>query len=79
MMRTPLGIGVAAVAIGFWAIPAPAYAYIDPGIGSLIFQSLLAGLVTVAALWGGLRAKLAALFARRSDPEERGESDARPR
>ncbi len=51
-------------AIGFCLIAEPAYAYIDPGMGSLIFQSALAGFVTIAAMWAGLKDKIRTIFSR---------------
>jgi hypothetical protein len=48
---------------------APAYAYLDPGSGSIILQSLLAGIATAAALvslsWQRLKAFLLSLFSTR--------------
>lgn len=46
-------------------LPQPAHAYIDPGIGSLIFQSLVAGFVAVAAAWAGFKMKIQDFFERR--------------
>lgn len=43
-------------------IPQPAFAYIDPGLGSLIFQGAVAAFVTVAAAWAGLKMKVLAFF-----------------
>ena len=47
---------------------APAYAYLDPGSGSIILQGLLAGIATAAALvsmsWQRLKAFFLSLFSR---------------
>jgi len=43
-------------------LPATAHAYIDPGTGSLLFQSLLAVLFGVGAAFGRLRAWVAKFF-----------------
>ncbi len=43
-------------------IPQPAFAYIDPGLGSLIFQGAIAAFVTIAAAWAGLKMKILAFF-----------------
>jgi hypothetical protein len=43
-------------------IPEPAFAYIDPGLGSLIFQGAIAAFVTIAAAWAGLKMKILAFF-----------------
>jgi hypothetical protein len=60
----------------------PAYAYLDPGTGSILLQALLAGLAvgsaTVAAFWTRIRQ----LFARRprtdQPPADDDHDDARP-
>ena len=38
--------------------PQPAHAYIDPGIGSLLFQSAVAGFIAVGAAWAGFKMKI---------------------
>jgi|APFEC2959095171_1045051.scaffolds.fasta_scaffold43997_1 hypothetical protein len=45
-------------------IPEPAFAYIDPGLGSLIFQGVVAAFVTVAAAWAGFKTKILSFFAK---------------
>lgn len=47
--------------------PQPAYAYIDPGLGSLLFQSVVAGFLAVAAAWAGFKLKIMSLFSRHKD------------
>lgn len=48
--------------------PPPAYAYLDPGAGSLVVQLLVAGLLGAALaiklFWRRIRAGVAALFGR---------------
>ena len=39
----------------FLALPASAYAYIDPGTGSILIQGLIAGLAFIAAFWRRIR------------------------
>lgn len=57
-------------------LPQPAYAYLDPGIGSLLFQSAIAGFVAIAGAWAALKLKIADLFGRnRSTPEEQSQRD----
>ncbi len=50
------------------AFPPPAYAYLDPGTGSLIVQLLVAGLLgvalTIKLFWRRIRAGVASLFRR---------------
>ena len=42
--------------------PQPAHAYIDPGIGSLLFQSAVAGFIAIGAAWAGIKMKLLDFF-----------------
>lgn len=51
-------------------VPACAYAYIDPGIGSMLLQGLAAGVITVLLFWKGLWQKIASFF--RSNRDEDG-------
>lgn len=56
--------------LGCTAFAAPAHAYLDPGTGSIILQSILAG---IAVAMGVLRLywyKLKALFTGKSAPAE---------
>ncbi len=64
-----------AVALGalLAVTPQPAYAYIDPGLGSLLFQSAMAGFLAVGAAWVGFKMKIMSFFDRRKD-KERSES-----
>lgn len=55
---------VAVFAVMAAMIPEPAFAYIDPGLGSLIFQGAVAIFVTIAAAWTTLRVKLRQLISR---------------
>lgn len=67
MTRFQYSIFAATAAI-FLIFTGPAYAYIDMGTGSMIFQMLAAGLVgflfTVKMYWVSIKAKVAGLFAR---------------
>lgn len=53
---------------------APAYAYLDPGTGSLLLQGLIAtiaaGAATVSIYWGKVRS----YFAKKKEPDD-GHSD----
>ena len=42
----------------------PLWAYIDPGTGSLVFQMLVAGLLTTGLMFKGLRDRLLTLLSR---------------
>ena len=51
----------------------PAYAYIDPGLGSLLVQSVVAGFLAVGVAWAGFKMKVMSFFERRkngSEPKE---------
>jgi hypothetical protein len=67
------------VMILYLASPSPAYAYLDPGSGSYIFQLLIASLVGLAFLlkvyWGRIRAFFTALFSRGEKVEEKVEEN----
>lgn len=59
---------------------APAYAYLDPGSGSIILQSLLAGIATAAALvsmsWQRLKVFFLSLFSTKKLTDSSSESGA---
>jgi hypothetical protein len=44
------------------AFPGLAYAYIDPGTGSLLLQGLIAALVSVMIFWRNLRMSIVNFF-----------------
>ena len=49
--------------------PQPAHAYIDPGIGSLLFQSAVAGFIAIGAAWAGFKMKILDFFnSRKKEP-----------
>jgi len=45
-------------ALTMLAFPTMAFAYIDPGAGSIILQGLAAAVVAVTAFWGKIGTKL---------------------
>lgn len=55
-------------------IPQPAFAYIDPGIGSLIFQGAIAAFVTIAAAWAALKHKILTFFGKAPTTTNRDEN-----
>ena len=61
--RSLVSAGLFAAIVAVW--PAPAYAYIDPGLGSLLFQAAVAGFLTVSAAWIGFKMKIMSFFDRR--------------
>ncbi len=58
----------------------PAYAYLDPGTGSILLQSLLAGIATAAAVgsmfWQRLKDFFASLFSPRKSTDSSPETAA---
>lgn len=55
-------------------LPAPVYAYLDPGTGSYIFQLIigfvLAGLFAIKAFWKNIKSVFANLFSKEQNDEE---------
>jgi hypothetical protein len=44
--------------------PTAAFAYFDPGTGSLLIQALVGGMAAVVVFWGNVKAYTRALFAK---------------
>jgi len=69
-----------AAAVGIVLIPADAHAYIDPGTGSLIYQTALAILIGVGVyfrhVWGRLARTIGAIF--RSKPGDTSGDHSKP-
>jgi hypothetical protein len=53
-----------------------ALAYIDPGIGSIVFQALLAGVLTGAYAVRRYWSRISAFFSRQSRADETDDPDA---
>lgn len=61
----------------FWALmaflPAPAYAYLDPGTGTMIVQAVVAGiagaLVTIKIYWVTVSSWVKNLFSKKTEAE----------
>ena len=68
MMNIRLG---ARTSVGFliFAFSAPAYAYIDPGIGGIIFQGLIAGMIVAGVYWRLLKIRVLQLFGKKKEEE----------
>lgn len=74
MTRRELGISAPVVAVSlFFCSGAPAYAYLDPGTGSLILQIILGGvaglLVAGKLFWARIVDFFGGIFRTRSAPE----------
>ncbi len=52
-----------------WLAASPAYAYLDPGTGSILVQALLAGLAVASAAVAAFWTRIRQLFARRPRPD----------
>jgi multisubunit Na+/H+ antiporter MnhB subunit len=59
---------VLALSLAWITVSTPAYAYLDPGVGSMVLQSMVAGLAGGATLIAMYVTKLKAKFAKRSGP-----------
>lgn len=62
-----------ATAVGLVAgslMPASAYAYIDPGTGSLVFQWVIAGVVAASFVWKTLAGRVSAVLRRRRSDDD---------
>lgn len=55
-------------------MPEPAYAYIDPGLGSMLLQGFAAGAISLIVFWRGLRRKIVAFF--NKNDQEKNDSDS---
>lgn len=53
--------------VGILLLPSHAYAYIDPGTGSLILQAVAAAGITAMAFVRGIREKIIGLFRGRKE------------
>lgn len=72
-MRKALAVnGVVVLAI--ITLTRPAYAYLDPGTGSIILQLLLGGLAGAAVVLKLYWARFKSFFSRKSDAESSSES-----
>ncbi|MEM8976042.1 MAG: hypothetical protein AAGD43_28585 [Pseudomonadota bacterium] len=57
MSRAPKLAALAAIAI---LLPTPAFAYIDPAVGSMMLQGLIAAIAMAGTAWYTLRQKVGA-------------------
>ena len=67
------------VTLLYVAFAPPAYAYLDPGTGSYIFQLLIAGVVGLAfvikVFWGRIKGFFGGLFSRDQEQAEETQDD----
>ena len=67
------------VTLLYVAFPPPAYAYLDPGTGSYIFQLLIAGAVGLAfvikVFWGRITGFFGKLFSKNAEQAEEVRDD----
>ncbi len=54
---------VALAATAAILLPTPAFAYIDPAVGSMMLQGVLGAIAIAGTAWYALRQKVGALFA----------------
>ena len=48
-------------------LPSDAYAYLDPGTGSIILQAIAAGLIAVGGVWYALKEKIRSFLAKNKE------------
>lgn len=65
MNNLSLKIILQAFIIFFFVTPSTAHAYIDPGTSSMLMQVLAAGLVSVLAFYGKIKAAIKRLFSKK--------------
>ena len=72
---------IAFAVLTFLLAPTSAYAYLDPGTGSIILQMLIAGILAAALyvrlFWDRTRQLFSRLFYRRTRTEGNGENPTR--
>ena len=62
IMRKPLfALSLLVLSIG------NAYAYLDPGTGSVLLQGLIAGLLAIGASWNSLKMYVSRIFSKNKD------------
>jgi hypothetical protein len=70
---------IATAVLGCTVIAAPSHAYLDPGTGSIILQSLLAGVAVAIGLlrlyWYRFKAFLSGLTGKSAESETKDEQD----
>ena len=49
----------------YFASTVNAYAYLDPGTGSIIISAIIAGIVTIKTYWNNLIQKLKKMFSKK--------------
>ena len=67
-----------AVTILALLVSSPAYAYLDPGTGSMLVQALVAGLAVAAAAVAAFWTRIRQLFPGRRKPADPERRDAPP-
>jgi len=75
-----------AIIIYFSVLPSQAFAYFDPGTGSLIIQALIGGLAAVTLFWGRVKLYVTSFFkssasddvAKQPDANAIGDEDTSP-
>jgi hypothetical protein len=48
---------------------APAHAYLDPGVGSVVLQALAAAAIGVSLFWRGIIDKIKSIFRKNGEPD----------
>lgn len=56
-------------------MPSPAFAYIDPAVGSIVFQGIVGAIAVAGTAWYTLRQKVAEIFQGAKQPAVKGDSE----
>lgn len=67
MPRLPPVLRLAALLSLFVLNPGTAYAYIDPGTGSIVLQAIAGGVIAVSIFWRRVVERVKRLFRSRTD------------
>ena len=49
----------------YFTLTVNAYAYLDPGTGSIIISAIVAGLITIKTYWNILKEKIKVIFSKK--------------
>ena len=69
-MRRVSATAVFLTVLAIIAYPTPSYAYLDPGTGSLVLQTIVGAIVAVSVGLGAMRYKITAFFKKLSGKKD---------
>jgi hypothetical protein len=68
---------IAILAATLAVLPSPAFAYIDPAVGSMLFQGIVGAIAVAGTAWYTLRQKITDLFKGAKPATSGNDSDAK--